>query len=93
LIEVVVAVMQSDPDGQPSDLLSMLAAAMSVDPGLITRVLAYVEAGDGCERNDEECERVCDLLAERARCDQCTRDADCRAALRNTCGSSATECQ
>ncbi|HET6336778.1 MAG TPA: hypothetical protein VFG30_26320 [Polyangiales bacterium] len=93
LIEVVVAVMQGDPNGQPSDLLSTLAAATSVDPALITRVLAYVEAGDQCERNDDACERVCDLLAERVRCDECTQDTDCRAALRNTCGSSATECQ
>jgi hypothetical protein len=92
LLDVVVGVLQSDADADAGDLLSVLANATSADPDLLERVLVFVHGSQDCERRDSDpCDRVCEVVA--GRCEECSDDEDCRAALQTACGSDATQCR
>jgi hypothetical protein len=92
LLDVSVGVLQANPNAQPGDLLETLATATTIAPGLLASVLNFVSSTENCESDaSDACNEVCDLVAER--CVACTENTDCRAALRSTCGSSATECR
>lgn len=84
MLEVVVDILQGNPDEDPGDLLGTLAGDVTPDAELVTDFLEFVSTAEDCDDRREPCADACTVVA--ARCDICTRDAECSEVLNEACG-------